>query len=184
MTIHYKKIQYKKCSNHNHGWFRILREANDGQEYARMKFTHRLARRTARIHYKLFDYDDCHTGRMFGGKLRSWKRHSKCPHQWERHELPVHEPACEYLYGVAFSPLLDHNRKWIMECLRQKTTCIFNCHNDAPLEFALDKLFEAGVCTVHDLGQGYREVTLKKQINHIHGSAPEENHPRKKVNIT
>ena len=64
-------------------------------------------------------------------KYRSWKAHSKCRHQWERHEPPAIEGGWSWDEDGSKG---DHRRKWVMDCLKKKGVCIFNVHHDKGLE--------------------------------------------------
>jgi hypothetical protein len=159
--MRYKAIQSQKVkSTHSNGWWRAMREIDNDPECADMKYAHRLAR----LHDTMMDYD-FHRDRIWGVNRRSWKSHTKCRHQWEKHEVPIFEYLSDYASMWHSNLYIDHNRKWVMECLHQKGTCIFNCHNDDLLYHVLKRLEDESVCTISDnLGNGYCEVTLVKQI--------------------
>ena len=96
-------------------------------------------------------------------KHRSWKAHSKCRHQWEKHEAP----ACNYerYYFDESVIQMDHQRDWILECLRKKSICVFDFHHDKGLENALNALAYRGICTYEWLSQNSVEATLIVQEN-------------------
>ena len=153
--MHDKSIQtIQRSKRHSTGWMRAMRGASGEREMTRHKDVRRLS--------SIFDWlDDRDRGR---GNLyknyRSWKAHCKCRHQWEKHEFPVINFYCGSMYELA----LDHNRKWILERLRQKRTCIFNLHHDDWLEDILETLVYEGVCTnLKRVGNGLVEISLNEQ---------------------
>ncbi len=93
-------------------------------------------------------------------KYRSWKAHSKCRRQWEKHAVPLDFAYC---IGDYRAIVRDHNRKWIVERLKEKKTCIFNIHHDENMMDLLYELSGEGVCTDPEfVANGMYEVTLLK----------------------
>lgn len=90
-------------------------------------------------------------------KYRSWKAHSKCRHQWERHEPPAIEGGWSWDEDGSKG---DHRRKWVMDCLKKKGVCIFNVHHDKGLENFLENCEN---WEIRRLGHGLIEATLLVQ---------------------
>ena len=151
---------------HTTGWLRAMRESSEPEE-AQFKD----ARRLRAIFPWLDDWDRFRGS--FNKYYRNWKNHSKCRHQWEKHEFTV----SKYPDGVVLSyrnhMSEDHYRDWILECLRQKKTCVFDLHHDGQLEDAITSCGR-GAWTYSYINHGDRfmEVTLVKQT---------AKHPHKKT---
>ena len=99
-------------------------------------------------------------------KYRSWKAHSRCRHQWEKHE----DPGCNYAYNWRYYGnnsviQMDHQRDWILERLRKKSVCVFDFHHDKGLEDALNELAYRGICSYKWLKHDLVEATLIVQEN-------------------
>ena len=154
-------------TRHTTGWLRAMRESSEPEE-AQLKD----ARRLRAIFPWLDDWDRCRGS--YNKNYRNWKAHSKCRHQWEKHEFTVSKyPDGVYLSYSNRRMSEDHYRDWILECLRQKKTCVFDLHHDGQLEYAITNC-GGGVWTYSYVNHGDRfmEVTLVKQI---------ANHPHKKT---
>ena len=145
----------KQGTQNSTGWLRAMRISSDREDG-----TFKSVRRLRKRFDQLDDWDwGCTTSRWLDKNFRNWKVHSKCQHQWERHEIPV----IKYSTGIYFDSRLaeDHNRKWVLECLRLKKTCAFNTHNDDNLYDVLVSLYDEGTCSLpRNLQNGFFEVTL------------------------
>ena len=114
-------------------------------------------------------------------KYRSWKAHSKCRHQWERHEPPAIES--EWSWDKDGSKG-DHLRKWVMDCLKKKRVCIFNVHHDKGLENFLENCEN---WEIKYLGHGLIKVTLliqetvKPKPKKIPGEKPQSGKNRRRA---
>lgn len=153
MTMRYKSMrlpitEYIRWSN----LMRAFREFVNDPDCAQMKYARRLR---IKIH-DFVNTDWSHHSTY--SNLRSWKAHSKCRHQWEKHEVPV------IWDGWNMQVQTDHYRKWIMDCLHQKGTYTFNTHNDDIIFYTLGDLFQNKCCTKPQrISDGIYEVTLLKQ---------------------
>ncbi|MBO4344381.1 MAG: hypothetical protein J5833_01420, partial [Victivallales bacterium] len=150
--MHNKAFHSYASRRHTFGTMRAMREFEGEPQNERLKTDRRVV-----AHY----IDPWIWEPPFHRKYRSWKAHSKCRRQWEKHAVPLD---FSYCIGDLHTIVRDHNRKWILERLKEKKTCVFNIHHDENMMDLLYELSGEGLCTDPTIvAKGMYEVSLLEQ---------------------